>query len=84
MTPLSLPDSRAPAIAEADTAGAAAGDGGAPPVVVAGAPGNECGPANGVAGADGDADADSTTHMRCERVATSLATVCANVELGLT
>ena len=80
MTPLSFPDSLAPAIADAGTAGAAAGDGGAPPAAAVGAPGNDCGPANGVAGADGDGEGDSTTHMRCERVATSLATVCARVE----
>lgn len=29
-------------------------------------------------------DGVSTTHIRCERVATSLATVCARVEKGLT
>lgn len=34
----------------------------------------------GVAGALGEGDADSTTHMRWELVATSLATVCASVE----
>lgn len=38
----------------------------------------------GVAGFEGDGDADSTTHIRWERVATSRATVCANVEYGLT
>jgi hypothetical protein len=42
------------------------------------------GVANGVAGAEGDGEAASTTHMRCERVATSLATVCASVEYGFT
>lgn len=38
------------------------------------------GPRRGVAGALGLGEADSTTHMRWERVATSLATVCARVE----
>jgi hypothetical protein len=34
----------------------------------------------GVAGALGDGDADSTTHMRWDFVATSFATVCPRVE----
>lgn len=34
--------------------------------------------------AEGDGDATSTTHIRWERVATSLATVCASVEKGVT
>jgi len=38
------------------------------------------GPRRGVAGALGEGLADSTTHIRCERVATSLATVAARVE----
>ncbi len=38
------------------------------------------GVARGVAGVDGDGDAASTTHILCERVATSLATVWASVE----
>lgn len=38
------------------------------------------GPRRGVAGALADGLADSTTHMRCDRVATSLATVPARVE----
>lgn len=38
------------------------------------------GPRSGVAGALGLGEADSTTHMRWERVATSFATVCARVE----
>lgn len=42
------------------------------------------GPSSGVAGVDGDGEADSTTHMRCALVATSFATVCARVEYGLT
>jgi len=39
---------------------------------------------SGVAGALGDGDADSTTHIRWELVATNLATVWARVEYGLT
>jgi hypothetical protein len=73
MTPLSLPDIRAPTMAAAGIAG----DGGPPG---GGAPVKLWGPASGVAGALGEGDADSTTHMRCDRVATSLATVCASVE----
>jgi hypothetical protein len=38
------------------------------------------GVASGVAGAEVDGEAASTTHIRWERVATSLATVCASVE----
>lgn len=34
--------------------------------------------------AEGDGDAASTTHIRWDRVATSLATVCARVEKGVT
>lgn len=71
-TPLSLPDKPAPIIADAGTAAAGCGEGG-----VGG--GGPCvkldGPIKGVAGADGEGDADSTTHMRCDLVATSLATV---------
>jgi hypothetical protein len=33
------------------------------------------GPKRGVAGAEGDGEADSTTHILCDFVATSLATV---------
>jgi len=42
------------------------------------------GVSSGVAGADGEGEADSTIHMRWECVATSLATVWARVEYGLT
>lgn len=42
------------------------------------------GVASGVAGAEGEGDADSTTHIRCDLVATSFATVWARVEYGLT
>ena len=38
------------------------------------------GPSSGVAGAEGDGDADSTTHILWDCVATNLATVCASVE----
>lgn len=38
------------------------------------------GVASGVAGAEGDGEAASTTHIRWDRVATSFATVCARVE----
>lgn len=48
-----------------------------PLMVLVGAP---TGPRRGVAGALGLGLALSTTHMRCERVATSLATVPARVE----
>lgn len=48
-----------------------------PLIVLVGAP---TGPSKGVAGALGLGLALSTTHMRCERVATSLATVPARVE----
>lgn len=34
----------------------------------------------GVEGPEDDGLGPSTTHMRCERVATNLATVCASVE----
>lgn len=73
MTPVSLPDSREPAKAEAGTAAAGAGDDGA-------APADGCAASKGVAGADGEGEADSTTHMRWDLVATSLATVCARLE----
>lgn len=87
MTPVSRPDIRAPGKAAADTAGKvfeSEGDAGVDEA------GDEWkaweidGVANGVAGADGDGEADSTTHIRCDLVATSLATVWASVEYGLT
>lgn len=95
MTPLSLPDRWAPVMVDADIAGATAfvparwvgaveltGVG---PVIMAGM--GEIGEGGtmtdgvsaGVDGPDDDGDGASTTHMRCERVATSLATVCASV-----
>lgn len=85
MTPLNLPDIRAPIKLDAGTTGAICGDGGAPlGATGAGPPGKLPGPVKGVAGAVGDGDAESTTHIRCDLVATSLATVCARVEYGLT
>lgn len=95
MTPVSLPERRAPAMADAGTAavgtgeaGTAAvgtGDGGAGANTGAAGGGGpavvkDWGPIKGVAGAEGEGDADSTTHIRCDRVATSLATVWARVE----
>ena len=79
MTPLRRPDIRAPIMADAGTAGAFCGEGGAT-LALAGAvgggpPGKLPGPVKGVAGPVGEGDADSTTHMRWDLVATSLATV---------
>lgn len=42
------------------------------------------GASRGVAGALGEGLADCTTHMRCDCVATSFATVCMRVEYGFT
>lgn len=85
-TPLSLPDKRAPIIADAGMAGDVCGDAGGPllGVRVGGPPGKLLGPVNGVAGPVGEGEVESTTHMRCDLVATSFATVCASVEKGLT
>lgn len=85
ITPLSLPEMRAPGIADAGTAEAVAGEGGAALAGIGGGPLiDPWGGIKGVAGAEGEGDADSTTHIRCDRVATSLATVWARVEYGLT
>ena len=65
ITPVSLPDILAPAMAEAGTAALGTGEAGGPVV----------GAASGVAGCVGDFDSSSTTHIRCEPVATNLATV---------
>jgi hypothetical protein len=59
-TPFSLPEMRAPAMAEAGTADERLGDAGD---TLAGGPA-ATGPSSGVAGAEGDGDADSTTHIR--------------------
>ena len=75
--------------------GALAGDGGittlpdgeglsTPAVGASGGPAGWLGWRSGVAGALGDGEADSTTHMRWDLVATSLATVWPRVEYGLT
>lgn len=90
ITPVRRPEIRAPGSAAADTAGndvARLGDAG---VDTAGEDRTALdieelvieGVARGVA--DGDGDAASTTHIRWDRVATSLATVCARVEKGVT
>lgn len=39
---------------------------------------------SGVGGLDGEGEDDSTIHIRWDLVATNFATVCANVEYGLT
>lgn len=83
MTPVNLPEIRAPGKAEAETAGNVpdkAGDTGPEPGAVEGKAWVIDGVAKGVAGVDGDGEAASTTHIRCERVATSLATVWAREE----
>ena len=65
MTPLSLPDMLAPIKLEAGTIGAICGEEGAPPeAAVVIPPVKLPGPASGVAGAVGDGDAESTTHIR--------------------
>lgn len=95
MTPLILPDKWAPVMADADIAGATAlvparcvgaveltGVG---PLIMEGM--GEMGDGGtitdgvsaGVEGPEDDGDGASTTHIRCERVATSLATVWASV-----
>lgn len=60
ITPLSRPEMRAPAMAEAGTLACATGDCGA---ALAGGTA-VAGPSSGVAGAEGEGEADSTTHMR--------------------
>lgn len=97
MTPLNLPERLAPGIADAEIAGAAAPvrcDGdveamSAGPVDGRGVTGDggtriEAGCEAGVGGPEEAGEGVSTTHMRCERVATSLATVWARVENGVT
>lgn len=96
ITPLSRPDILAPGIADAEMAGAAVparcvGDvdaTGAGPADGRGMIGDggtsTAGVAAGVGGPDDAGDGVSTTHMRWERVATSLATVWARVEKGFT
>lgn len=90
ITPVRRPEIRAPGSAAADTAGnvvARLGDAG---VDTAGEDRIALdieelvidGVGRGVA--EGDGDAASTTHILWDRVATSLATVCARVEKGVT
>jgi hypothetical protein len=85
MTPVNRPEILAPGNEAAETAGKelwSKGDAGVDPA------GEErtAEVGNGVVGADPlrDGLAASTTHILCDRVATSLATVCASVEYGLT
>lgn len=91
ITPLSLPERLAPGIAEAEIAGAAAPESGAadatcvgPLAAGSGVMGDggtsTAGVMAGVGGPDDAGEGASTTHMRWERVATSLATVWARVE----
>lgn len=95
-TPLNLPDKLAPEIADAEMAGAAVLWCCAGVVVVADMMAAEdgrgvmgdggtriAGVAAGVGGPEEAGEGVSTTHMRWERVATSLATVWARVENGL-
>ena len=88
ITPVNRPEIRAPGRAAADTAGKAddnAGDTGPDPGCGGDVTGCRIdGVARGVAGVDGDGEAASTTHILCERVARSLATVWAREEYGLT
>lgn len=95
MTPLSLPDKWAPVIADAEIAGATAPAlarcVGAVELIAVGldsnvgrwAMGDEGTRTDGVSAGvecpDDDGDGASTTHIRCERVATNFATVCARV-----
>jgi hypothetical protein len=96
ITPLNLPLKVAPDIADADMAGAAVLSCLIGVVVVAlmndaelgrgviGEGGTRiAGVAAGVGGPEDAGDGVSTTHIRWERVATSLATVCARVENGV-
>jgi hypothetical protein len=83
MTPVRRPEIRAPGRAAAETAGKALLRDGDAGVEFTGEERTAWvmeGVASGVAGAEGDGEAASTTHIRWDRVATSLATVCARVE----
>lgn len=62
MTPVKRPEMRAPGRDAADTAGNE-GEGGTEPLPLGGATTEACA-RDGVAGAEGDGDAGSTTHMR--------------------
>jgi hypothetical protein len=83
MTPVRRPEIRAPGKAAAETAGNEVWMDGEAGVEFIGEERTAWvmdGVASGVAGAEVDGEAASTTHIRWERVATSLATVCASVE----
>ena len=93
ITPFNLPDRLAPGIADAEIAGATVLVWSGGVVVVMGMLGNVegrgvigdggtriAGVTAGVGGPEEAGEAVSTTHMRCELVATSLATVWARVE----
>ena len=96
MTPERRPERLAPGMAEADIAGAGAperwdgvwdatGVGPAEGRGVTGLGGTRmAGVRAGVGGPDEAGEGESTTHMRWDRVATSLATVWARVEYGFT
>lgn len=86
MTPVSLPEILAPGSAAAETAGKEPESDGEAGVELMGEERTACGTEgveSGVVADEVDGES-STTHIRCERVATSLATVCASVECGLT
>lgn len=78
-TPVRRPEMRAPGKAAADTGNALLREGDAG-LELARTAWVMDGVASGVAGCEGDGEADSTTHIRWLRVATSLATVWARVE----
>jgi hypothetical protein len=69
MTPVSRPVREA--VVEGANAGVRPGEAGEEPCVTAKA----AGAIEGVAGAEGDGEAASTTHIRCDLVANSLAVV---------
>ena len=78
MTPVRRPDIRAPGKAAAETAGKLPVRDGDVGCELFGDDRTACGiegVARGVAGVDGEGEAASTTHIRCDLVATSFATV---------
>jgi len=88
ITPVKRPDNPAPGRAAAETVVGNVplieGEAGFEFDVVARTAWEREGVARGVTGFDGAGEADSTTQTRCDRVATSLATVWARVEPGFT
>lgn len=83
MTPVKRPEIRAPGREAADTAGNVPereGEAGFEDIGEARTAWLMEGVERGVAGLDGEGEEDSTIHMRWDLVATSFATVCANVE----